>query len=480
MDVKNPYNAVIIKGFNKDNSESVRGTAFFINENTLITAEHLFKDDYSYYFYLSPDDLSNDIKHSINKIIINEDIDIALFSTNTIVNITEQKLCISSIEKHMEITSYGFPIEKKNLPAEIKSEMISDLRNISSTPYCYEIVQCKNNIVTDYRGMSGAPIAIEGYIVGMLLFQQKSNTLYCVSFEKINEFITNANIGLALNYSDYQELNYKSPGHPEYPFISIYSSPPQKTIARGLGIKFSYSQWHIKELLANSTEWILDYALTHSQKLVLQQKPMSVYKDALKTFTNGNLNILLDLFLHMTIRKNYKTIPVINKAFIVGSSEIFSCSHIIINQKKIELWLGVSCFHNNGLSALNSAYTLVKELFTIEKLGARFKIITEEIPETWPYNEKLHKLKNNSLSLEKRVDKIIIPLFLTYESNGIINYDESTYEETLTNEIDAICNSFENDFSHDFIDKVNIRIFIFPAKELNNLYPQFQEVLNEQ
>ncbi|EDY7119106.1 DUF1837 domain-containing protein [Salmonella enterica] len=478
MEIKNPYNAVIIQGFSQDGSVVERGTAFFISEKILITAEHLYNSDCAYYFYTSPDNFTNDFKHPLNLINKDEDLDIALFSAESSPIFIEPKLSITAIDKNELITAYGFPIEKKNLPANISSNMINDLREINTSPYCYEIKQCINNTVTDYSGMSGSPVAIDEYIVGVLLFQQKRNTLFFVSFEKINEFIIRSGINLSLTYSDRDEIYYHSPEHPEYPFIDIYSSKPPKTITKGLGLFFSFSQWHIQELLKSSVEWILDYSLTHSQKIIFNQKPTSTYSAALKQFSNGNLNLLLDLFLHMTIRKNNKTIPIINKAFFIDSTEVFSCSHIIINRKKIELWLGTSSFHNDASSALLIAFDLMKNLFTLENLNSRFKLITEEIPENWPCNEKLEKLRSNKTPLDKRVDKIIIPLFITYESDSIINYDSSLYETSVIAEIDALCDEFEDKFSHEFIQKIDVRVFVFPAKNINNLFQQFQGILN--
>ncbi|EOX5558873.1 Hachiman antiphage defense system protein HamA [Yersinia enterocolitica] len=478
MEIKNPYNAVIIQGFSQDGSAVERGTAFFISEKILITAEHLYNEDYSYYFYTSSDNFINDFKYPLNIVIADQNLDIALFSSENMHIDVEPKLSITAIDKNELITAYGFPTEKKNLPANISSNMINDLREINTSPYCYEIKQCLNNTVTDYSGMSGSPVAIDEYIIGLLLFQQKRNTLFLVSFEKINEFIINSGINLPINYSDRDEIYYNSPEHPEYPFIDIYSSKPPKTITKGLGLIFSFSQWHIQELLKASVEWILDYSLTHSQKIIFNQKPTSIYSSALKQFSNGNLNLLLDLFLHMTIRKNNKTIPIINKAIFIDSNEVFSCSHITINRNKIELWLGTSSFHHNASSALFAAFNLMDNLFTLENLNLRFKLITEEIPENWPCNEKLQKLRNNKIPLNKRVDKIIIPLFITYESNSIINYNSSLYEAGIMAEIDALRDEFEDKFSHEFINKVDVRIFIFPAKNINNLFHQFQGILN--
>ncbi|HHH2060413.1 TPA: serine protease, partial [Yersinia enterocolitica] len=286
MEIKNPYNAVIIQGFSQDGSAVERGTAFFISEKILITAEHLYNEDYSYYFYTSSDNFINDFKYPLNIVIADQNLDIALFYSENMHIDVEPKLSITAIDKNELITAYGFPTEKKNLPANISSNMINDLREINTSPYCYEIKQCLNNTVTDYSGMSGSPVAIDEYIIGLLLFQQKRNTLFLVSFEKINEFIINSGINLPINYSDRDEIYYNSPEHPEYPFIDIYSSKPPKTITKGLGLIFSFSQWHIQELLKASVEWILDYSLTHSQKIIFNQKPTSIYSSALKQFSN--------------------------------------------------------------------------------------------------------------------------------------------------------------------------------------------------
>ncbi|HGX0357469.1 TPA: hypothetical protein ACNRXQ_005038, partial [Escherichia coli] len=134
----------------QDGSVVERGTAFFISEKILITAEHLYNSDCAYYFYTSPDNFTNDFKHPLNLINKDEDLDIALFSAESSPIFIEPKLSITAIDKNELITAYGFPIEKKNLPANISSNMINDIREINTSPYCYEIKQCINNTVTDY------------------------------------------------------------------------------------------------------------------------------------------------------------------------------------------------------------------------------------------------------------------------------------------------------------------------------------------
>ena len=70
-----------------------------------------------------------------------------------------------------EVYVNGYAAEKGNI-LSVFSDIVTDLRAIDTSIYCYEITQCKNTI-TNYSGVSGAPLLYKGTIIGIVLFQQK-------------------------------------------------------------------------------------------------------------------------------------------------------------------------------------------------------------------------------------------------------------------------------------------------------------------
>ncbi|UYW73156.1 SAVED domain-containing protein [Pseudocitrobacter faecalis] len=77
--------------------------------------------------------------------------------------------------------------------------------------------------------------------------------------------------------------------------------------------------------------------------------------------------------------------------------------------------------------AITSVIENINNLITINEIKNRFLIITSEIDEEWPFKEKLKRLSDNRISIEKRVDKIIIPIFIVNSSDIIKNYNENEF-----------------------------------------------------
>lgn len=78
-----------------------------------------------------------------------------------------------------------------------------------------------------------------------------------------------------------------------------------------------------------------------------------------------------------------------------------------------------------------------------------------------------------------RFDKIVIPVFIANESEIVTSYNEETFKNRFAEEINKCREIFIEKFNHDFIKLIDIKIFSFPIKSINELVQKFQEINND-
>ncbi|MCV5403986.1 SAVED domain-containing protein, partial [Escherichia coli] len=81
-------------------------------------------------------------------------------------------------------------------------------------------------------------------------------------------------------------------------------------------------------------------------------------------------------------------------------------------------------YEKNIADAISNVNDTISKLITADNISERFKLIINDVSKEWPLFEKLKKLGDNSLSLDKRVDKIIVPVFICYEASIVKDYKD--------------------------------------------------------
>ena len=183
-------------------------------------------------------------------------------------------------------------------------------------------------------------------------------------------------------------------------------------------------------------------------------------KQALKTFDATDQNAMNDLFLHMVIRQNYKTIPIVRKVFNRRLCSTISCSHLVLDKGRIEIWLGASAINKDLKSATIQAMKNVEFLFTKDNIKDRLLLITEKMDASWPFKNRLEKIADNSIPIKDRFDRIIVPIFITHDSDTINKYDENKYVDDFQKEIDECRLILNKNFSSETIQIIDLRVFI--------------------
>ncbi|XOB60863.1 S1 family peptidase [Campylobacterota bacterium DY0563] len=181
----------------KNGLENKRGTCFAISSTLVLTANHVVTEGDDFCCFTS-DEYSRREERKLECLISNSEFDYAIlkavgFSFDDFIELGK----VST--NNIKVKICGYPIEKENLPAEIKTETNTNFDDIESTPYCFEVIQ--QSEVSDYSGMSGSPIMYNDYVIGILLYQEVDSVLYGITNAKVeNDCIDN---GLFLNNIEY-------------------------------------------------------------------------------------------------------------------------------------------------------------------------------------------------------------------------------------------------------------------------------------
>ncbi|MDE1480274.1 SAVED domain-containing protein [Xenorhabdus bovienii] len=454
-----------------------RGTCFSIEQDLLLTANHVVKDATSVKVFLTSDSFAEGQHIEAECIYSNVDLDVAVLKLPDGTTTSSLGLYATSVNLDSDVKSCGYPVEKEHYPAPIKVKVTNTFEHMTSREYSFEVSQ--SDTVSKYSGMSGSPVIHDGRCLGILLVQQGGNTLYAVSAK---DFLGDASLkkivydhGVEITVQE--GIGYKAPDFPASPFKYCINCNVGLPNIKGIDIGFTMEWWNISDFTETVYDWIIDYCLSHKQKANFTGGSRSLFKYARSHYPTDDLNALGDLCLHIAIRESYSTIPVMNKVFDVNN-KTFSCTHAVLNFDSIELWIGASAVTTNIEEAVQSAIESVEYIMDIKSLKNRLFTLTSEIDESWPHKEKLQRLANSSLELDERFDKIIIPIFIMHDSELITNYDKSNFLN-LFNEKVANCRGLlQAGFDEGVIDLLDLRVFYFPVSDVNEVNGALLEELN--
>lgn len=456
--------------------ESVRrGSCFCISNSIVITAKHTIEEDGEYCLYLSPDDYisGREIKLKLLTNYNNAQSDFSLLECigHDFSSFIHAGIVDLDVDEKVQV--FGFPVEKNQVPAAFTSSICTITKDITTAKHSFEIAQVPT--VSKYKGMSGSPVLFNGYVIGMLIVQQGSNTLHVLS---ISEIYNNLGVNyqhLTLKASLREEIEYTPPVHPDTPFEICIDCDKASPNIKGINIGFEFNEWRRSDLIEYSKDWLIDYSLTAQHKKAIGNRPAKQLTEAIKKYPIDDLDALGDLFLHMAIRQNHKTIPIVNGVYHINGDLLFSCSHVVINGGLVELWLGASSIKQTMVDAISSVLDNINNLITVNEIKNRLIIITSEIDEEWPFKDKLKKLSDNKVSIEERFDKIIIPIFIVNSSDIIKNYNKDEFITKFKAKIDGCRDLLSSNYRNSIVSLIDVRVFLFPVDDITSLYNDFKK-----
>lgn len=168
-----------------------QGTCFAISESKIITALHVIESMIKIKVFLTTDDYINGISYSVKVDKVCELYDFAILSIENKVLNNYLSIGIKYCGLNSVVDSWGFPKEKAGKHAAMTTKITNTYESISSTIYSFEIEPIKT--INNYMGMSGSPVFLGDFVVGVLLAQQAGTSLYCISFADISKNIEELN-----------------------------------------------------------------------------------------------------------------------------------------------------------------------------------------------------------------------------------------------------------------------------------------------
>ncbi len=463
----------IIEALDMNGKVVSRGTCFSIQDGHVITAKHVLAEASYYRCYLTSDDFNKKNHHVLSFEYSNSEWDFSILKKINGKFKSFLKLGGVDIEIGVALKSCGYPVEKGYLPAPINVAVTNVYDDITTHNYSYEVSQ--SPVVKHYIGMSGSPVIYNGYAIGLLVVQQGASTLKVIAISDALEFTSLQYAEINPGYSRQEEIDYVVPEHPPTPFKTCIDCDVGIPNIKGIDIGFDYGVWRSDELISYSSDWIIDYSLTASQKVSLANRPKSQMNEAISQFDNKDINVMSDLFLHMAIRKSYKTIPIVNKVINTQDGDAFSCSHVVLDKGRLEIWLGASVVEKNLSAAVIKVVENIKKILTIPNIKNRLVLITSEMDDDWPFKERLKRISDNSIPLKDRFDRIVVPVFIAYDS-GIINpYVEDEFLNLFQDEIDSCREIISGVFDSKIIKLIDLKVFVFPVDNGEMLHEKLLE-----
>ncbi|CFQ17176.1 Domain of uncharacterised function (DUF1837) [Yersinia enterocolitica] len=456
-----------------------RGTCFSISNRVVLTAKHTVETDGEYSLFLSPDDFMSGVGVKLKLLAgyNNAQADFVLLECVDYEFPSYIQAGVVDLEVDEKIHVFGFPVEKDQIPAAFTSTVSCITGNITTAKHSFEIAQVST--VSNYKGMSGSPVLFNGYVVGMLIVQHGSTTLHVLSISDIYSKLGVSFHHFRLQASVREEIEYMPPEHPDTPFEICIDCNKTVPNVKGIDIGFEYNEWRKSDLIEYTKDWLIDYSLTAQHKKAIDNRPAKQLAEAIKKYPIDNQNALGDLFLHMAIRQNHKTIPVINGVYHINGELLFSCSRIVINGGQIELWLGASSIKDSMDEAILSVIENINNLISVNEIKTRLLVITSEIDEDWPFKEKLRKLADNQLPIENRVDKIILPIFIVNSSEIIKNYSKNDFLLKFREEIDTCRTLLSSGYTNKIVQLIDVRVFLYPVDDIVSLYDDFKKEVSK-
>ncbi|MEZ8339469.1 Hachiman antiphage defense system protein HamA [Vibrio cyclitrophicus] len=456
------------------------GTCFAISKTIIATAYHNIKNLDSYNLYIDTNSFFDGKSIKLNLLYHDDKNDFAVLECTEGVVSSNLKFINYKIQTENEVNLYGYPAQKEYRHAEFSTIITNDYHEIEHLKYSFEINQDKS--ISNYDGMSGTPVIIDGFVVGIAVYQQESNTLYCVSLLDImkSDKFKNEGVDRILLLSNETDMgsNYFNPQYVSpynYPVSCFKNSP----ISRGIDIGFTFKKWELRKFSERAWEWFIDYAIPYSERDTYKNESVkTVFRAALGFSGKITPTIISELLLHIAIRDVYNTIPLINEAVLPRRNHVFSCSHLVLNVNNLELWIGFSEISNSISDAIAKINSAINELITPESISTEIKLLANKIDPSWPFQDKLSKITNNKISNENKFDKIIIPIFLAVPCSSVNEYDEDLFIKTMIENLEILKNEFSSCYCNEIIDLLDVRLFYFPINEIENFTKAIQEELS--
>lgn len=177
-----------------------------------------------------------------------------------------------------------------------------------------------------------------------------------------------------------------------------------------------------------------------------------------------------ELFLHGILRDFYKAEPAVSKIYYAdGPNETakgFDAVHVVVNEDgQLDLWLGEAKLYESMSAAIKEIVQSLNDHIGNEFLRREFLAVSNKFDDSWAHNSKLTEMLDDNTSLDVIIDRLVMPVLLTYRSKAVAHYDNvcGEYVEALIVEAKQAWQTFKDKLDANF--PVTIYFIVLPLED---------------
>lgn len=247
---------------------------------------------------------------------------------------------------------------------------------------------------------------------------------------------------------------------------------------------YEFGVWRYKELARHLiVDCLLDFSLRYSEiKDKSPQNYAEMFNRAVqfiyKTEKCKNRGEIGEILLHTVCRQFYDSLPVVAKFFFKDSPNDtvkgYDAVHVVNGSDGLEIWLGEVKFYKRANQAVLDVIKELQEHISSEFLRTEFMAISPKIDPNMPHYDEIKRLLHRNTSLDKVFEKLVIPIFISYESPAIESNKAvcPEMESEIFEEAQKIFSRFDSHFDH-----IEIRVFLLPMHKKDSLVLSFDNRL---
>lgn len=253
-------------------------------------------------------------------------------------------------------------------------------------------------------------------------------------------------------------------------------------------VGYEQRRWRAKELVRDFfRRHLTSFALSFSEwkKVDGDSAAAALARSAKMVYTTDNYKRrgeFGELFLHGILRDFYGAEPAVSKIYFLDTpndtAKGFDAVHVVVNDDdELDLWLGEAKLYESMSGAISAVVESLNEHIGDEFLRKEFLAVSNKFDDGWQHSEKLKDLLDDNTSLDVIVDRLVMPVLLTYQSKTVQNHDTvcGEYVDELIAEAREAWELFKGQLPADF--PVTIYFIVLPLEETKTVRELAHETL---
>lgn len=256
-------------------------------------------------------------------------------------------------------------------------------------------------------------------------------------------------------------------------------SGPQGNGLRLYIVGYEGGVWRLKDWVKHTfRNHLATFGLSYSEYQDIDygsaaKKMANAAKQVYETEKYGRRGEFGELFLHGILIDFFDAEPAVSKIFYLDAANEtakgFDSVHVVAGQDGLSLWLGEAKLYKSGASGVDEAVKSVEAHMADDYLRSEFLAITNKIDRAWPRAEELAELLDDVRSLDEIIEKIKIPILVTYDSDATNEHDRisEAYLSAVEADANGLLERLRLKISEDFA--VEVLLLLIPVTTVDEV-----------